>query len=104
MKVAPGLRSGVVVEFPVRVSRAASFRLVDEAGRDLPPGAVVRIADDEREHPVGFGGLVFVSGLAAANRLVAEWHGRRCGFELVLAGDAEPLPDLGVLICKGVTP
>lgn len=104
VKVAPGLRSGVVVDFPVRVSRGASFRLVDEAGRDLPPGAVVRIAGDAKEFPVGFGGQVFVSGLAAANRLVAEWHGRRCEFELVLAGEAEPLPDLGTLSCKGVTP
>lgn len=105
VRVAPALRSGVVVAFPVRVSRSASFRLVDEAGQALPPGAVVRIeGDEEREFPVGYGGLVFVSGLAPANRLAAEWGGRRCTFELVLAADAEPLPDLGSLTCKGATP
>ncbi|MFA5083153.1 MAG: fimbria/pilus outer membrane usher protein, partial [Hydrogenophilaceae bacterium] len=40
LSLTPALRSGVVVDFPVRHSRNAAFRLVDESGRALPPGAL----------------------------------------------------------------
>lgn len=95
----PALRSGVVVDFPVRRSRNASFRLVDQAGHALPPGALVRLAGDAREFQVGYDGLVFISGLGLNNRLLAEWDDHRCRALLVLDEAAEPLPDLGVLVC-----
>ncbi|MFA5082115.1 MAG: FimD/PapC C-terminal domain-containing protein, partial [Hydrogenophilaceae bacterium] len=70
-----------------------------ESGRALPPGALVRLAGDAREFQVGYDGLVFISGLAANNRLQAEWDDQRCRTVLVLDEAAEPLPDLGTLVC-----
>lgn len=104
LKLTPALRSGVVVDFPVRRSRNASFRLIDEDGRALPPGTLVRLADEDREFQVGYDGLVFIAGLASNNRLQAEWAGHHCVAELAMGDPAEPLPDLGSLICKGTTP
>ncbi len=104
LKLTPALRSGVVVDFPVRRSRSASFRLAGEDGMALPPGAVVQLEGDLREFPVGFDGRVFVTGLGLHNRLLGEWAGRPCHAEFVLGDPSEPLPDLGTLICKGTTP
>lgn len=99
----PALRSGVVVDFPVRRSRNATFRLTDDNGMDLPPGANVRLEGDSRKFPVGFNGSVFVTGLKTHNRLIGEWAGRQCDVELTLAASAEPMPDLGTLTCKAKT-
>ncbi|WIM06562.1 MAG: fimbria/pilus outer membrane usher protein [Candidatus Nitricoxidivorans perseverans] len=104
LKLTPALRSGVVVDFPVRRSRNASFRLVGDDGLAVPPGAVVRIKGDTREFPVGFDGRAFVTGLDTKNRVEAEWDGRRCIADLALDDPDEPLPDLGILTCKGTTP
>lgn len=101
LKLAPALKSGVVVAFPVRRSRGAAFRLVDDAGVALPPGAVVRIEGDAREFPVGFDGRVFVTGLGKNSRLSAQWQGRRCTVAPPAVDGTEPLPDLGTLTCKG---
>lgn len=104
LKLTPALRSGVVVDFPVRRSRGATFRLVDDAGLALPPGALVRIEGDAQAYPVGYDGRAFASGLGQRHRLEAEWAGRRCRAELILDAGAEPLPDLGTLTCKGTPP
>lgn len=104
INVTPALRSGIVVEFPVRRLRAASFRLTDEHGADLPPGTGVRVQGDEREFPVGFGGQVFVSGLKAIHRLTAQWAGRQCGFDVDLTHSRSPIGELGTLVCKAATP
>lgn len=104
IKLAPALRSGVVAAFPVRRSRAATFRLVDESGRPLPAGAIVKLEGQDQEFPMGYEGKAFVSGLASRNRLVGEWQGRRCVANLEFSRENEMLPDLGIVICKGVTP
>lgn len=100
LKLAPALRSGVVAAFPVRRSRGAAFRLVDERGVALPPGAAVRVEGDTREFPVGFDGRVFVTGLGKNSRLSGQWNGRRCTVVPPPALGPEPLPDLGTLTCK----
>jgi len=104
INVTPALRSGIVVDFPVRRIRAASFRLTDEHGADMPPGTSVRAEGDDREFPVGFAGQVFVSRLKATNRLSAQWAHRRCRFDIDLAHSHSPISELGTLVCKAATP
>lgn len=104
LKLTPALRSGVVVDFPVRASRGAAFRLVGEDGAALPPGAVVRIEGLAQEFPVGYDGRAFVTGLAPDSRLLAEWGGRRCIVERIPGAVAGPLPELGTLVCTGASP
>lgn len=103
LKLIPPFRSGVVAAFPARRSRAATFRLVGEDGRPLPAGATVRLDGQDKEFPVGYDGKTFVTGLAPHNRLLGEWKGGRCVADLDFARESEPMPDLGTVICKGVT-
>jgi outer membrane usher protein len=102
-KLTPALRSGVVAAFPVRRSRAATFRLVGGDGRPVPAGTTVRLEGQDKEFPVGYEGKTFVTGLAPHNRLLGEWNGRHCAADLDFVGELEPMSDLGTVICKGVT-
>jgi outer membrane usher protein len=103
LRLTPALRSGVVAAFPVRRSRAAIFRLVDEGGQPLPPGTTVRLEGQDKNFSVGYEGKTFVTGLAPHNRLLSEWDDRYCTADLDFSGKRAPLPDLGTIICKGAT-
>jgi outer membrane usher protein len=101
----PYFRSGVYIEFPVRRVRAGTLRIVLEDGADLPSGALARIDGQEQQFPVALGGQAYVEGFeAAANRLHVTWREQSCVLDVSYPAGADPLPDLGVFICKGVKP
>ena len=102
LHAAPYFRSGVFVDFPVRRVRAATLRIVLEDGADLPAGAIARIEGGTEEFPVALGGEVYVEGLAADTRLAVTWRGQSCVIDVSFAPGAEPLPDLGTFVCRGV--
>ena len=97
----PAFRSGILVDLPVRRVRSATFRVRLDDGAWLPAGAIIRIEGRGEPFPVGLDGAAYVVGLSARDRLVAEWDGRRCAFELAWPGGADPLPDLGAVRCVG---
>jgi outer membrane usher protein len=100
----PYFRSGVYIEFPVRRVRAATLRIVLEGEVDLPSGALVRIEGQAQEFPVALGGQVYLEGLEAANRLHVTWKEQSCVLDVSYPPGADPLPDLGVFLCRGVKP
>jgi outer membrane usher protein len=53
---------------------------------------------------VGYDGEVYIVGLAASTMLKATWNNHACTFTVSFTESANPLPDLGVFICKGVKP
>jgi outer membrane usher protein len=100
MRLIPAARSAALIDFPVRRSRAASFRLLDARGQPLPPGAELQLQGQERRFIVGLDGRAFVSGLAAGpNRLQARWPEGRCSLILTPPHDTADLPELGPLPC-----
>ncbi|MDO9354100.1 MAG: fimbria/pilus outer membrane usher protein, partial [Solirubrobacteraceae bacterium] len=98
--VVPGMGSGVSVRFPVKRTRAATLRLVLADGTPVPPGSWVRIDDAARDFPVGFDGRLFLAGLAERSAIRADWEGRHCNGEIVLAADADSVPELGTVVCR----
>ena len=104
LKVIPYLRSGVDTTFPIKHSRGATLTVRLEDGKPLPSGASVQIAGEDTAYAVGYQGEVYVVGLGPANRLRATWRGQSCEFDVPFTASKEPLPDLGVFICKGVKP
>lgn len=100
----PAFRSGTVVEFPVRQARGAAFRLLLTSGQPVPAAAAVQVAGDERDFRVGNDGRTYVEDLAiGANRLTVRWAEGSCRFEVVLPDNAEPLPELGDIICHTIS-
>jgi len=102
LEATPYFRSGTVVVFPIRRIRSALLRIVLEDGGPLPAGATVRVVGQEEIFPVGLGGIAYVTGLAASNRIMVEWRGRNCALEFPLPENAEPQARIGPLVCKGV--
>ncbi|MES3015265.1 MAG: fimbria/pilus outer membrane usher protein, partial [Pseudomonadota bacterium] len=98
--VAPGRGSGVSVHFPVLRTRAATLRLVTADGSPVPPGSRVRIDAVGREFPVGFDGRLFLAGLGDRTTIVADWGDAQCSARVSLAGQGEPVPELGMVECR----
>ncbi len=100
----PYFRSGAVLKFPVRRSRGATLKIVLNDGKPLPAGATVQIMGQKEEFPVALQGQVYITGLAQNNDLRIVWHEQSCKISVTYLESKDPLPDLGTLICDGVSP
>lgn len=104
VEVVPYFRSGIDVPFPIKFSNGATFTIHLEDGTPLPAGASVQEIGSTVVYPVGYDGEVYVMGLNPATKLRATWNGQSCEFAVSFTRSADPLPDLGIFICKGVNP
>lgn len=104
LEVVPYFRSGVAVDFPIQQARGATFTIRLDNGQPMPMGATVQQAGKAEIHTVGEAGEVYVTGLAPSTRLRATWRNQQCEFDVRFVASTDPLPDLGVQVCTGVTP
>ena len=102
IEAVPYYRSGVLLQFPVRRSRGAIFRIVLDDGEGMPSGSTVQLAGQDEVFPVALDGAAYVTGLQPRNSVRATWNNRSCEFEVLAPPSADPLPDLGSFICHGV--
>lgn len=99
----PYFRSGVLLDFPVRRERGAVLRFQLEDGTPLPAGAVVQVASTKQQFPVAYRGEAYVTGLGNTDVLRAEWKGKSCEIDVQYPDTRDPVPDLGVFVCRGVS-
>jgi outer membrane usher protein len=108
MDAVPHFRSGLLLRFPVKSLRGALLTVVLKNGEPLPAGAQVQIIGDnivENElFPSGYRGEVYLTGLAASNRLIVTLEEQSCEFMVLLPETTEPLPYLGTYTCIGIAP
>jgi outer membrane usher protein len=91
------------VKFPVRTGRGALLKIALDDGQVAPPGATVHIEGDKEEFYVARRGEAYVTGLQPANRLVLNWNGKECRFDVKLPPpDKDTIPRLGPFACHGV--
>jgi len=104
----PYFRSGLLLKFPVKRSRGALLTVVLENGEALPAGALAQIIRDNVEQnevfPTGLRGELYLTGLAASNRLRVTLLEQSCEFMLPFPESTEPLPYLGTYTCTRVEP
>jgi outer membrane usher protein len=104
----PNFRSGLLLKFPIKRSRGALLTVLLENGEPLPAGALAEIIGDSDEEngvfPAGMGGELYLTGLAASNRLRVTWLEQSCEFVLPFPESTEPLPYLGTYTCIRVEP
>lgn len=99
----PYFRSGIRVRFPVLHPHGALITVVFEGGRELPPGALVRVMGRDGEFPSALHGEVYVTDLSAPSVLHATWPGGTCEFSVPKDAPMpsnDPLPHLGPYVCK----
>lgn len=98
LSVTPAYRSGPLVQFPVRRSRAATLTLRLPDGAAVPAGAQVSVAD--QTYPVTINGFLYVADVGAARSATAAWLGRHCTFAIERPDTRDPAPDLGTVTCE----
>jgi outer membrane usher protein len=103
IEAVPYYRSGVLLQFPVRRSHGATFRVLLDDGEAMPSGSTIQLAGGDEIFPVALDGAAYVTGLQPHNSLHATWNNRSCDFEVEVPPSADPLPDLGSFVCHGVT-
>ena len=104
LQTVPYFRSGIEVKFPIKRSRGATLTIHLENGQPLPVGASVEKVGKDKIYTVGYDGEVYVDGLGPTTRLRATWKNQTCEFDVQFTVGADPLPDLGTYLCKGVYP
>jgi outer membrane usher protein len=65
-------RSGVVIQFPVRLGEAGEVRIVDETGAPLAAGAILVRDIDSARFPIGRGGQAYISDVVENATLTAS--------------------------------
>jgi len=88
----------------VRRIASAQLRIVDARGAVIEPGAHVRLAGGDRDFLVTDDGRLFLSGLMQRNTLRVDHENGVCRVNFDFSPTADPLPDLGTLVCEEVTP
>ena len=100
----PAWRSAVKVVFPVRSGRGALLKLVFDDGEPAPAGGVVQIVGEKEEFYVARRGEAFITGLQSRNRVLLNWNGQQCQFDVNLPPESQDeIARLGPLQCKGVS-
>jgi len=102
IEAVPYYRSGVLLQFPVRRSHGAIFRVVLDDGEGMPSGSTIQLAGGDEAFPVALDGAAYVTGLQPHNSMRATWKEQTCEFEVDVPPSADPLPDIGSFVCHGV--
>lgn len=104
IKAVPRYRSGVIAKFPVTHTHGATLTIRLEDGSYLPAGAEVRISGESKTFPVGRHGETYLTGLSTHNTLEVTWDHQSCTLHVDYPDTDDPIPDLGIFTCKGITP
>lgn len=96
----PAWRSGVIINFPVRKMAAATMRLVDEKGHDIPAGASLTVNQGAESFAVGRDGLAYIEGVSLENTVRVSWPGHKCEISFDHIPSQELIPYLGEFECK----
>lgn len=99
----PYFKSGVMLDFPIKRTRAGVLRVTDEKGVDVPSGALAHIEGSSEEFPVALRGELYLSGFKEEqNRVIVKWKDSSCEIDVAYPRTTDPLPTLGTYVCKGL--
>ena len=96
----PYSRSGLMIDFPVSLSRGATVRVLDSSGEPLPAGTQLRSTDGSSSGQIARDGLAYITGLGIGEiEFLAEVPNAECRFVIEISENFELLPYLGETIC-----
>ena len=101
MEVVPGFRSGVMVEFPVKVERHAALSFLQPDGKPVPKGALVRIDGRKESFHIYLRGETFIPDAAGEMQGSVTYDGKSCRFSVTISSGVSPLVRAAPIQCKG---
>jgi outer membrane usher protein len=75
-------RSGVLVKFPIQMSKNALVRIHLPNDTPIPAGATVTMASSKENYIAGRNGEVYLTNLSQKNQLTVSWLENRCELNL----------------------
>jgi outer membrane usher protein len=75
-------RSGILVKFPIKMSKNALVRIHLPNDTPIPAGATVTIASSKENYIAGRNGEVYLTNLSQKNQLTVSWLENRCELNL----------------------
>jgi len=102
-ETAPFFRSGVVVNFGVRVAQDVILRVILPDGTPIPEGAVASMPDEGGDFPVGLDGLLYLQGIDSAMLIGIRWGGTTCDVDVPMTQGDAIIPNLGDIVCEPIS-
>lgn len=98
----PFYRSGVVINFDVRVSNNVTFRALLPDGSPVPEGATVRVQYPDKRFPVGLEGKVYLEGIDRSSLIEILWNDVSCELDVPFASGTAVIEKMGDILCEPV--
>jgi outer membrane usher protein len=94
-------KTGIVVQFDIKQTRAATLTIKQASGEVIPLGASVKINEQTNSYIVGEDGLTYLADLQDVNLITVNWFDKQCSFRLhgPTSQQAARLANLGTFIC-----
>ncbi len=96
---APYSKSGVLVDFDVRVTTNALLRVVTLDGMPVPEGAIATVRHTGDAVPVGMNGKLFLQGIDRSSEVAIRWNGTSCDLDLPYPSGEGIIARLGDIVC-----
>jgi len=92
-------RSGILVKFPIQMSKNALVKIHLPNDNPVPAGANVRMASSKENYIVGRNGEVYLTNLSQKNQLTVSWLENKCELNLEIDMTQQQEQIIGPIKC-----
>lgn len=92
-------RSGILVKFPIQMSKNALVKIHLPNDNPVPAGANVRMASSKENYIVGRNGEVYLTNLTQKNQLTVSWLENKCELNLEIDMTQQQEQMIGPIKC-----
>ena len=93
-------RSGLLVKFPIQMSKNALVRIHLPNDAPIPAGATVKMASSKESYIVGRNGEVYLTNLSQKNQLTVSWLENKCELNLEVDMTQQQEQIIGPVKCE----
>jgi outer membrane usher protein len=99
--IRPGFRSGVYVDFDVKLAPPSAIVILHlPNGKVVPVGSEARLEGSDDVVTVGYDGQAFVKGLQAVNTLHVSMESSSCTVHFAFKQESDAQPTIGPEVCQ----
>jgi outer membrane usher protein len=99
---APFSRSGVIINFDVRVTTNLLLRAVTPDGQPVPEGAIASVFHTGDRYPVGRDGKLYLQGIDRSSQIEIRWSNVICELEVPYPASTAVIAKVGDIECTPV--
>lgn len=98
-EASPYDRSGIVVNFDVRIANNIMLTAKLPDGSAVPEGAKVYVRPSSKSAPVGLEGQVYLQGVDRSSLVEIRWRGLSCELDIPFPSESAVISQVGDILC-----